>query len=149
MSIESNDVILGVALLERAKLTVKPESREPIKLTQLNTAMNYAANCLSKLRPHCQESLVLSPIVEATELIDFLLKDENLVETDKETKDILVTKFNDALYALYLFAGKFYVTHEFKYSLGQADILRRIIDSCLAQGYYFGYDKKLMEAGEI
>jgi hypothetical protein len=41
------------------------------------------------------------------------------------------------------------MTNEFSFSLGTADILKRIVDGCLNNNFYFGIDEQLRREGVI
>ncbi len=74
-----------------------------------------------------------------------LKEQPTFVETDMESKQIIINELSKALNELYKFAGKYYTTNHFTYNLGKEDILRSIVDACINQGYYFGYDKNIGE----
>ena len=78
-----------------------------------------------------------------------VVKDDTFVETDAETKAIIVDKLNTGLSELYLFAGKYYMTHEFNYVPTKSELLVTIINECLARGFYFGEDEVLRREGII
>ena len=71
------------------------------------------------------------------------------VETDAETKGLIVDRMENAYEQLCLFAGKFYMSNDFEFTFTKVDILREIVDTCIRLGYYFGYDKILREEGAI
>lgn len=144
-----NDVLICVSLLERSITLLKENTRETIKRSTVEQIKKNLESILIKLTPYCKEVMILSPIMEIIELISIVVADETFVETDNETKVVMVDKLKSSLYALYLFAGKFYMTNEFSFSLGTADILKRIVDGCLNNNFYFGIDEQLRREGVI
>lgn len=146
---ENNCVITAVNILERVLPRLHYSSRETIKRSQLIQIEQTLTIALKSLHEVCKEPLILTPLMESINLIDTLKKDNNFIETDKETKEILNDRVNSALGQLYLFAGKFYMENDFTFSIGKTDVLINIVDYCINAGYYFGYDKELREKGLI
>ena len=144
-----NEVLSAVILIQRVIPRLRANSRETIKRSQLTQIKQSVSIALRSLEPYCAEPLVLTPLMEMVNLIDVVCTDETFVETDAETKELLVKRAEDAYEYLCLFAGKFYMTHHFTWSLTKTDILREIVDKCLQSGFYFGYDKMLRAEGVI
>ncbi len=146
---ENKDILIAVSLSERVLLMLKENTRETIKKATLNSIKKNLEMILVKVVNHTNDVMITTPIMEMLELIKVVDADTTFVETDNETKEALVWKIKASLSNLYIFAGKFYMTHEFEYSMGVSDLLKRIIDACLAAGFYFGYDEALRKEGEI
>lgn len=149
MSQEINEVLSAVILMERVLPRMHANSRETIKRQQLKQVAQSLSMVLRSLSDYCKEPLVLTPIMEVMTLIDSVTADETFVETDAETKELIVSRLDTALTQLYLFAGKFYMEHEFTWTLTKTDVLRHIVDVCMDNGFYFGYDKILQAEGAI
>lgn len=146
---KTNDILISVSLLERSLAFMGENTREPIRkstLVQINRLINTA---IGKFINYGKDVLILVPLTEVTQLIEVMVSNETFAETDNESKKMLVNKVKEALTSLYLFAGKFYTTNDFDFSMGQEALLRRIVDSCLASNYYFGYDVILRQEGAI
>ena len=146
---ENNDILIAVSLVERALTLMKEDSREPIKKNALLQVNKLLDNSLAKFTPYTKEVLMLTPCVEIVELIKLLTEDATFVETDNQSKTLIIKKLHDCLDSLYLFAGKFYIENEFSFSLGISDLLKRIVSNCVANNYFFGYDTILRAEGEI
>lgn len=149
MSQEINEVLSAVILMERVIPRLHANSRETIKRQQLRQVVQSLSMVLRSLSDYCKEPLVLTPIMEVMTLIDNVTADETFVETDAETKELIVNRLDTALTQLYLFTGKFYMEHEFTWTLTKTDVLRHIVDVCMDNGFYFGYDKILQAEGAI
>lgn len=149
MSQENNTVLSAVVLMERVIPRLNASSRETISRKSLLSIDQSLTMVLRSLTGDCTDPRVLTPIMEAVTLIENVTSSDSFIETDDETKSIIVDKVQQALSELYLFAGKFYTTHEFTWSLTKTDILRHIVDACMDMGYYFGVDDKLREEGLI
>lgn len=149
MSKENNDVLTSVILMERVIPRLHANSREPISKQQLKQVVQSLSMVLRSLYNDCKEPLVLTPIMEVITLADSVMADDTFVETDNETKTIIVNKLDTAITELYIFAGKFYMTNEFTWTLTKTDALRHIVDACMDNGFYFGYDKTLQAEGVI
>lgn len=146
----NNDILSAVILMERVLPRLKENSREPIKKSQLNQISQFLVMTLKKLNGNgCDNVLILTPMMEVLSLITEVMEDPTFVETDADTKNIMVTRLHTAMEQLYLYAGKFYMANEFEYSMTQNDVLRHIVDACMDMGFYFGYDAQLMREGLI
>lgn len=146
---ENNDVLISISLMERAIALMKEDTREPVRKSSLTQVERMLNNVLIKIVPFTKESLILVPCMEVLELIKVMLEDASFEETDNESKTLIVKKLKDSLNFMYLFAGKHYMTNEFSYSMGLSDILKRVVDNCIANNFYFGYDNILRAEGAI
>ena len=123
---ETNDILVAVSLLENVQQKLKPNTREAISRTNL--------------------SLIRSSI--AIELIDLVLSDPSMRDTDMESKDLLIEKVNQALHYTYMFAGTFYYKdNEFKRTSPMLDnLLINIVNANIEAGFYFGLDEEVKHA---
>lgn len=145
----NNDILVGVALLERTLPLLNENTRESIRKNTCDNILRNIDMCLGKIMNYTKDTIVLMPLVEASQLIKSVTEDADFVESSDEVKKILIDKIHYALNGLYLFAGKFYMTHDFDYTEGMSQNLVRIINSCISQGFYFGYDAQLQAEGKI
>lgn len=146
---ENKDVLIAVSLAERVLIMLKENTRETVKKSTIDSIKRNLEMILVKVIPYSKDVMITTPIMEMLELIKIIEQDSSFVETDNETKETLVLKVKMALSQLYLFAGKFYMNNEFPYTMGIADLLKRIVDSCLASGFYFGVDEELITEGSL
>lgn len=146
---DENEVLSAVILMERILPRLHANSRETIKRQQLKQIAQSLSMVLRTLTDYCREPLVLTPIMEVLTLIDSVTAEETFAETDMETKSLIVNRLDNALTQLSLFAGRFYMEHEFTWTLTKTDVLRHIVDTCMDNGFYFGYDKILQAEGAI
>lgn len=141
---EVNDKILSaVVLLQRVIPRLKANDRSTISRQHLMHIQQTISMVLQQILNDCTQPLVLTPLMEIVQLIEDVTADESFVETDAETKQLIVDRANNAMAQLYLFAGKFYMDHEFTWTLTKTDVLRTIVDACMDLGFYFGYDKDI------
>lgn len=138
----TNDIIFAVAILSRTYKMLDPNTRVPIRRDTLSSIKNNVGMCLEKIMGYTNESLILMPLTEVDKLIETVAADSSFKETPAEVKSILVNKVSGALDMLNLFAGKFYIKNEFDYNPGLFDVVRGIVDSCVKQGFYFGYENE-------
>lgn len=124
-------------------------TRETLKKNQLNQIGQSISMVIRMLSPYCKESLIITPLAEVLNLIATVSEDDMFVETDAETKGLIVDRMDSAYEQLCLFAGKFYMTNEFEFTYTKMDILQEIVDTSMRLGFYFGYDKILREEGAI
>jgi hypothetical protein len=149
MGQENNEVLSAVILMERVIPRLHANSRETIRRQQLKQVESSLTMVLHSLADNCKEPLVLTPIMEVITLIDNVTADDTFVETDAETKEMIVERLDTAINQLYLFAGKFYMNNEFTWAVTKSDVLRHIVDTCMLNGFYFGYDKILQSEGVL
>lgn len=138
----TNDVLFAVAILSRTYKMLDPNTRVPISKSTLGSIKNQIGMSLEKIMGHTNDVLILMPLTEADKLIETVISDETFQETPAEVKTILIDKLSYALDMMNLFAGKFYIKNEFDYNPGLFDTVRGIVDSCMKQGYYFGFDNE-------
>lgn len=144
---DKNEVLSAVILMERITPRIHANSREPISKQHLLQIQQSLSMVLRQLSEECKDPLILTPIMEVMTLIDSVTEDETFVETDAETKQLIVERLSDANSQLYLFAGKYYMNNSFTWSLSKFDVLKHIVDNCMDLGFYFGYDKILRAEG--
>lgn len=144
---DKNEVLSAVILMERIIPRLHANTRELISKQHLTQIQQSLSMVLRQLTNECKDPLVLTPIMEVMTLIDNVTEDETFVETDAETKSLIVDRLADASSQLYLFAGKYYMKNEFTWSLSKFDVLKHIVDNCMELGFYFGYDKQLRAEG--
>lgn len=144
---DKNEVLSAVILMERVIPRLNANSREPISKQHLSQIQQSLSMVLRQLSEECKDPLILTPIMEVMTLIDSVTEDETFVETDAETKALIVSRLADASSQLYLFAGKYYMKNDFTWTLSKFDVLKHIIDNCMELGFYFGYDKELRAQG--
>lgn len=143
MSMVNDKVLSAVILLQRVIPRLKANDRSTISRQNLMHVQQTISMVIQQLLNDCTKPLVLTPLMEIVQLIEDVTADETFVETDAETKNLIVDRANTALSQLYLFAGEFYMTHEFTWTLTKTDVLRTIVDACIDLGFYFGYDKDI------
>ena len=133
----NNNVITAITLIERLKPLCHARDRQPISARNVKQIQDRIGLALQLIGPVMTNGLVLSSLGDLTTLIDVMLEDKTFVETNEESKSIINDKIDTALGQLYLFAGKYYETHEFEFDLGLTDVLCRIVDYNIDNGYYF------------
>lgn len=149
MSQVKDEILGAVVLMERLIPRLNPNTRETLKRNNLTQVQSTLSIILQQLRTDCREPLILTPIMEVITLIESVTSDDTFVETDAETKHLMVDRLNSALNQLYLYAGKYYMKNEFTWSLTKTDVLRHIVDCCMNNGFYFDYDRLLKVEGVL
>lgn len=139
----SNDVLTAVALVEKIVPMLKSDRRDQITRTSVEAVKRMLGQALNKIVEieDVNFSNVNMYLAGAYKLTEEILQDDRFDMTDSETKKLLVGNIEKGLESLYLATGKYYRRgqgHEFDYSFGLDALLRRIIDNCIAQGFYFG-----------
>lgn len=145
-----NDKVLSaVILMQRVIPRLNANDRSTIKRQQLLGIQQSVTMALQQLYTDCKQPLVLTPLMEVVELINNVTSEESFVETDSETKALIVDRISKSMQQLYLFAGKFYMENEFTWTLAKSDVLRSIVNNCIDNGFYFGEDVKMRQEGLI
>ena len=144
----TNDILVAVSLLENVQQKLKPNTREAISRTNLSLIRSSIANVNEKIIKYTKDDLILMPIIEAIELIDLVLSDPSMRDTDMESKDLLIEKVNQALHYTYMFAGTFYYKdNEFKRTSPMLDnLLINSVNANIEVGFYFGLDEEVKHA---
>ncbi len=137
-----NNVISAITLMERLDPLLHRADRAPISLHHLEQIENKLQHTLRVMNGIVTQPLIITPIAEVLTLINVVKEEKNFVETNSETKEIICEKLDTALTNLYLFAGRYYETHEFDYTFGKHATLQRIVDACVRSGYYFNQEAK-------
>ena len=133
----NNNVITAITLIERLRPFCHARDRAPISARHVKQIQDRIVLALNLVGPIVTNGLVLSSLGELKTLLDTMLEDKSFVETNEESKAIINDKLDTVLGQLYLFAGKYYEDHEFDFDLGLTDILCRIVDYNINNGYYF------------
>lgn len=140
-----NDKVLSaVVLMQRVVPRLNANDRSTISRSHLLSIQQTISMALQQLLNDCNSPHVLTPFMEVVQLIADVTSDETFVETDAETKQLIVDRVKQGLSQLYLFAGAFYMENEFTWTLTKSEVLRSIVDNCIDLGFYFGYDKQVM-----
>lgn len=134
-----NNVISAITLMERLDPLLHRADRAPISLHHLEQIEDKLQHALRVMNGIVTQPLIITPIAEVLTLIKTIKEEKNFVETNSETKEIICDKLDTSLTNLYLFAGRYYETHEFDYTFGKHATLQRIVDACVQSGYYFNY----------
>lgn len=133
-----NSILRSVVLLRNAESKLKADSRVQLDTAALQSIQRDLSFALQGLtESEVSDIFITGPIISACECINVVTSDTGAV-TDTETKLIIETKVSEALSRLYRYAGEYYTTHPFNYSVRLMSILKEIINECLDQGYYFG-----------
>lgn len=143
-----NDKVLSaVILMQRVVPRLCANDRSTIKRQQLLSIQQSITMALQQLYSDCKSPLVLTPLMEVVALISNVTSDDTFVETDAETKSLIVDRVSSSMQQLYLFAGHFYMENEFTWTLAKSDVLRSIVNNCIDLGFYFGEDEKMRQEG--
>lgn len=138
--VADNSVLIALAILERVEPQLNAETRSQIDRNSLIAIQHYIMQAQQKLMGvELKHFEIKSNLAEADNLIIEMLADDAFKMTDIATKELIVSKIETALNLLYVDAGMYYDTeHEFKFSIGLNPLLQRIVNRCIAKGYYFG-----------
>ena len=135
----SNGLLIGLTLLERTEPCLKSNKRDQLSRLNLEEIKRNLSKSLEYISDAgINDILINGYLISVVECIDIVLSNSSFVETDSETKNIIVEKTGEALNNLYVAVGKYYTTHDFDYSVRLDAILQRVINECIARGYYFG-----------
>lgn len=142
IAMDDNSVLSAVIMLERIIQRLNFDSRDTISIADLKSTSDQLGQVLKQLK-NCKDVMIMTPIVEVITLIEETLKTGGVIESDAAMKQILADKLTEAMHHLYLFAGKFYIENNFTWAMTKTFVLRNIVDTCVANGIYFGFDKEV------
>ncbi len=154
MSQGNNNYLNALALLIRAKNMLKEDKREQLNAASLAAIQQTLVKTCDYLRdiPEGERPITVMPsLLGAIECIGELMNTETYAETDTELKELLYDKVMLSLPDLYMYVGKYYMTHDFimdpRHKLD--NLLIDIIDTCIGQGYYFGELERIKESEAV
>lgn len=143
----SNGYLKAFMLAKRTRPLLLGDKRAQIRrsgLTAIHQTIGRALEQLQKVGDRKNNMFILGNMVGILELVGALLQDENYVETDTETKELLVKKLDECVSAMYMDVAEYYMTHDFDPDADAVDtVLQDIIDVCIDRGYYFGEDERI------
>lgn len=73
------------------------------------------------------------------ESIDSILNSSDFVAINSEMKKYLVDKLYPTIIEFKINVGKYLTDNEFNYTPNMDSVIKGIIDTCIDNGYYFGY----------
>ena len=137
---DTNSVLTSVALLERVRPMLNIDKRDQLTRQNLETIRNILNRVINNLKDHEQYfKNVTIYVAGAYALIDDILADSEFSVTDTETKELVSKNILQACDNIYVPTGKFYFeNNRFDHSMGLDPILERVVDRCIADGFYFG-----------
>lgn len=141
MTVNNNDMLLCVILIDAAIGKTDRGNRRPIPKTNLRIIKNKVELAFSKIKAVTDDTMMLTPFVKIINLINELIDNENMYESGDCAKKLIIDGLDDISQQINLFTGKYYESHDFDFDELNPEIsstLNRVIDSCIAQGYYFG-----------
>ena len=148
----NNSYLKAFMLVRRTRPLLLADKRAQIRrsgLTAIQQTMGKAVEQLQKAEGRKNNILVMGNLVGVVEVVETLLQNSEYVETDTETKDLLLKKVDACIDAMYIDIAEYYMTHDFDIEADQLDkVLQDIIDTCISRGYYFREDE-LIEKGEV
>lgn len=136
-----NDVLESVIFIDAAIGKTDRGNRKPISKTNLRIIKNKIDMAFSRIKGVTNDTMLLSPFMKVTQLIQELIENDGMVESTYYSKGAIIETLDDISHQLNLFVGKYYETHDFDFDDGSPEVvatLNKIIDSCINQGYYFG-----------
>lgn len=136
----NDSVLVGIAVLERCVPFLKIGTRESVSRIALQRVQDGIQKCIEKISGQITNTEVLTPLMEVDMLITSLFEDSAFVEADVEIKHVMTTTLMPAVDLLYLEVGKYYMNNDFTFKVGLESLLRRIVDKCIEQNFYFGYE---------
>ena len=140
MAVTNDNVIVAITLLERLEPLLNTSNRATINTRHLTEIHDRLTMVLQLVKPVTNDVMILTPLAATVQLIDALKKESGFVETSADVKQIICDKIEDAMNALYLFAGKYYMENHFTYTTGRVSTLQNIVDRCIRNGFYFGME---------
>lgn len=139
---DKNFLLSSLQMLILASELLKADTREQLSRVNLISIKMYVVNAREKMVEQRVRDTYTAGVElrNAVEVIDTMLADSSFKETDTDTKEFIVSKIQSATRQIYKVCGVYYTTNDFDYSPGITNLLNKIIDECLRQGYYFGIE---------
>lgn len=145
----NNSYLKAFMLVKRTKPLLLGGKRAQVRrsgIMAIQQTMSRAWEQLQKAEGRKNNMFIVGNMVGILEIVKALLQDENYVETDTETKELLLKKLDECIDAMYPDVAEYYMTHDFDPEADPVEnVLQDIIDTCICRGYYFGEDKLIEE----
>lgn len=122
---------------------LKPGTREMIPAYTLKFITQYINTSIINLE-ELDDLSVLEGLLDIQNLLD-LLQDNtqvHLVEADVKAKELILARLDESMVSLCLAVGKFYMENEFTEEVLSSDVLNFVVNTCIMNGFFFGFDKK-------
>lgn len=134
----NNGLLISLALLERTEPYLKVDKREQLDRLNLDMIRVNVSKALEYIADAKLDDIYITgPLLSAVECIEVLLENNSFIETDLETKDIITEKITTALDKMYVAVGKYYTHRNFDYNVRLYPMLKRVVDECIRNEYYF------------
>lgn len=144
----NNSYLKAFMLIRRMRPLLMPGKRGQISRASLMT-LRQGVSCALEQFQRLDEKpsvVVYGSAVGVIEVIEVLLSEETCTETDTESKEVLLSKLDTCIEAMYMDIAKYYMNHDFDLDADPLDtVLQDIIDTCIERGYYFGEDLLIEE----
>lgn len=142
----NNGPLVALAYLKMVEPAMQFNKRAQLDRTKVLSGKDLIATAMDKItEANLDCFFTLSYLQSAVDCMDNALSDKTFVETDTEFKNIIVEKVNSAIHSLYVPVGRYYCENEFNFQEKMIPILKEIVDHCIAEKEYFGYEKEIRE----
>lgn len=138
----NDNVLRMVACMERAVDAANPEKRVQLNKVELQSIQRTIEMVLDQMKAadvlRC-DSMLVSDLLQLQETLRSLGEIADFFQTDVETKAAIVNKLYSCKQRAYKLAGEFYMTNEFNYNPRLKQLLSRIVEGNVSQGFTFGF----------
>lgn len=140
MSNEYSNLLVCCNILNRIETLLERGTRVQLSKESLQSLSEYLTKAVKYIDdsiPEFGSQLII--FGKAIESIDSVTSSNNFSAADTDTKKYLVDKLYPTIVEFKVNVGKFLTDREFKYSSAMDSVIKNIIDTCIDNGYYFGY----------
>ena len=146
----NNGPLVALAYLKMVEPTMQFNKRAQLDRAKVLSGKELIVTAMDKITSAGLDCFFAQSYLQsAVDCMDNALNDKTFVETDTAFKDIIVSKVNPAINLLYVAVGKYYCQNEFNFQEKMIPILKEVVDHCIAEKEYFGYDKEIREENVV
>lgn len=140
MERSNSNLLVCCNILSRIESLLGTGTRVQMSKENLSTIGEYLTKAIKYIDPKLTmfgSELVVFGNTAAS--IESTLNDSSVKAITNDAKTYLCDKLQPAIIMFKINVGKYLTDHEFDYSPGMDKLLQNIIETCLDNGYYFGY----------
>lgn len=138
--VNNSNLLVCCNILVRVETLLEMGTRIQISKENLESISEYLTKAIKYI--DTSNDLFGSQLMifgNSIESIDQLVNSNKFVATNFDTKTYLIDKLYPAIIEFKINVGKHLTNNEFNYSPAMDNIIKDIINTCIDNGYYFGY----------
>lgn len=138
--VANTNLVVACNILDRVSTMLHRKSRVQLSINDLKDICNYIAKAMkyidSDIKAVSSQVLTFGACISA---IDEFVAEKDSMAISMQEKDSIVNRIYSGIVEFKVNTGIYLTTNEFDYKSNMDTVLRSIVDTCIENGYYFGY----------